>query len=120
MAALVVASQLRPEPRGFGTHEQLGLPPCSFATWFGRRCPACGMTTAWAHVAHGQWRAAARTHVSGTFLAIVAVPIALAALVAAIGGREFSWVPGEVMMATAAVALAGTVLLEWLVRLALS
>jgi hypothetical protein len=78
------------------------------------------MTTAWAHVAHGQWRAAARTHVTGTLLAIVAAPIALAALVAAIGGREFSWVPGEVMMASATVVLAGAVLLEWLVRLALS
>jgi hypothetical protein len=120
LAALGVASQLRPEPRGFGTHEQLGLPPCSFATWFGRRCPACGMTTAWAHVAHGQWSAAVRTHVSGTVLAILAAPIALAALVAAVGGRESSWVPDEVMLAGVAVALAGAVVSEWLVRLTLN
>ena len=54
LVVLAVASQLRPDPRGWGTHEQLGLPPCTFLTVAGVRCPACGMTTAWSNFMHGR------------------------------------------------------------------
>src|SRR5687768_15883893 len=42
---LVVASMLQPDSRGMGTHEQLGMPPCTFLFLTGIRCPSCGMTT---------------------------------------------------------------------------
>ncbi|MCX5660912.1 MAG: DUF2752 domain-containing protein [Planctomycetota bacterium] len=51
---LAVASRLTPDARGMRTHEQLGLPPCGFAAVSGYPCPTCGMTTAFAHAAHGQ------------------------------------------------------------------
>src|SRR6185312_12826777 len=45
---LVVARGLEPDPRGFGTHTQLGLWPCAFRATTGRSCPTCGMTTSFA------------------------------------------------------------------------
>lgn len=58
---LGVARWLEPDPRGYGTHTQLGLGPCAFATLTGRPCPSCGMTTAFAWFTRGfplrAWRA---------------------------------------------------------------
>jgi hypothetical protein len=52
-SGLVVGAgvSLRPDPRGHGTHEQLGLPPCLTASVFGYPCPLCGFTTALANMA---------------------------------------------------------------------
>jgi hypothetical protein len=70
---LVTARGLEPDPRGFGTHEQLGLTPCSFYRWTGRVCPTCGATTAWAYALRGEWAAAARANLAGMLLCVVAV-----------------------------------------------
>lgn len=77
LGLLIVASRLEPDPRGFGTHEQLGLAPCSFYRWTGWLCPTCGATTAWACLLNGDWAAALRANLAGTLLcglAIAAVP----------------------------------------------
>ena len=42
-----------PDPRGFGTHEQLGGGPCGFREWLGRPCPTCGVTTSVSHLVRG-------------------------------------------------------------------
>src|SRR5207247_577108 len=44
-ALLGVARLVEPDLRGYGTHEQLGLPPCTFRLLTGIACPSCGMTT---------------------------------------------------------------------------
>ena len=87
LAALVLASQLQPDPRGWGTHEQLGLPPCTFLTLVGKRCPACGMTTAWGNVMHGRPLDALAANVGGTVLAVVALVVA-AVVVGHRGARQ--------------------------------
>jgi hypothetical protein len=46
---LGVARILHPAEKGFGTHQQLGLPPCFFLSFTGFPCPACGLTTSFAH-----------------------------------------------------------------------
>lgn len=41
------------DPRGFGTHEKLGLPPCAPMELWNIPCPGCGVTTSFALAAHG-------------------------------------------------------------------
>ncbi len=65
------AYSLNPDPRGYGTHQQLGLPPCTFRLLFGRPCPGCGMTTSFSHFVRGQFVEAARANLAGTLLAAV-------------------------------------------------
>jgi hypothetical protein len=117
LAALVLASQLRADPRGLGTHEQLGLPSCTFLTLTGKRCPACGMTTAWVHVMHGRMGDALRANAMGTLLAVLAMPAALAALAFAVRGQPLTTRPSEWIVALAAVGLTVLIVLEWCVRL---
>jgi uncharacterized protein DUF2752 len=88
-ALLWIAAMLEPDPRGFGTHEQLGLPPCGFAVRTGLPCPTCGMTTAFAHFVRGHVAAAFQANPFGAlaFLAVVVVT-AIAALRLASGRPE--------------------------------
>ena len=117
LLALLLAGQLRPDPRGWGTHEQLGLPRCTLLALSGWRCPACGMTTSWAHFAHGRPVDAVKTHASGTLLAVVALTVGLGALVVAASGRRLAWQPSQTTLAAMVAAMAGMILLEWVVRL---
>ncbi|WP_425616348.1 DUF2752 domain-containing protein [Anatilimnocola sp. NA78] len=70
---LVTAAMLPPSQYGLGTHQSLGLPPCSFIVWFGIRCPACGMTTSWAHLMRGQVIQSAMANTGGCLLGMMAV-----------------------------------------------
>lgn len=72
LACLGVASWLTPDPQGRGTHQQLGLPPCSSVSILGMRCPACGMTTSWALMMEGQVVQAIQTNTGGTLLFMIA------------------------------------------------
>lgn len=62
---------LSPSPRGFGTHEQLGLAPCSFEYLTSLPCPSCGMTTSFSHFVRGQWPRALRASTTAFVLALV-------------------------------------------------
>ena len=67
---LVVACGLVPAASGMGTHLQLGLPSCTWPTFFGIPCVTCGMTTAFAHAVRGQWLAAIVSQPAGLALAL--------------------------------------------------
>jgi hypothetical protein len=55
VALSLAAFWLEADPRGVGTHEQLGLPPCGFVEMFdGVPCPSCGFTTTFTLAAHGR------------------------------------------------------------------
>ena len=73
LGLLAIAAMLKPSPLGHGTHQQLGLPPCTFWVLFGRPCPTCGMTTAWAHLVRGQWVDACRANLGGALLGLLAM-----------------------------------------------
>jgi len=70
-----VATTLVPDPRGFGTHVQLGLRPCGFATVTGRPCPTCGMTTAFAWFVRGSIDRSWKANPTGALFALVSVPL---------------------------------------------
>lgn len=62
---LTAALLLTPAAQGHGTHQQLGLPPCTFLWLTGFPCAFCGMTTSWTHAAHGQVLESIRTQPMG-------------------------------------------------------
>ena len=73
-AVFVVACLLDPynddgSPRTLATHQQLGLPPCTFYFVTGLPCPACGMTTSFALLMHGDLLNSLRANAVGTLLA---------------------------------------------------
>ncbi|HYE02522.1 MAG TPA: DUF2752 domain-containing protein [Phycisphaerales bacterium] len=88
LGLLVMAGALDPSPAGHGTHEQLGLPPCGWALAYGRPCPTCGMTTAFAAAADGDLITA---FIAQPFAALLALATAAAfwigAYVALTGSR---------------------------------
>lgn len=55
LGIILVAVWLQPDSRGFGTHEQLGLPPCQFMSATGLPCPHCGMTTSFTNIVRGNF-----------------------------------------------------------------
>lgn len=87
VSLLVTAARLPPNPLGMGTHQGLGLPPCSFVMWFGKRCPACGMTTSWAHLMRGQLLQAAHSNTGGLMLGLYALVLGPWMIVSAVRGR---------------------------------
>ena len=70
-----IASWLTPDPRGFGTHQQLGMPACSFQLITGIQCPHCGLTTSFSWFIRGQFEKSFRTNPAGFILAFVSVGI---------------------------------------------
>lgn len=75
LALLSTARCLEPAERGYGTHQQLGLPACTSRMIWGVPCPACGMTTSWALAARGQWTLAAQANAGGLLLALIALAL---------------------------------------------
>jgi hypothetical protein len=65
ITVFVIAFRLQPDERGFGTHQQLGLPPCTFREFTGVNCPHCGMTTCFANVVRGRFAAAWNANPAG-------------------------------------------------------
>lgn len=87
LAVLAAAFWLTAEPGGMGTHRQLHLLPCSFLARTGWPCPACGMTTAFAAMAHGQFRLAAESQAFGVVLFLATAAGAAVGAVQAASGK---------------------------------
>lgn len=113
---LLTASQLAPRSDGLGTHQQLGLPPCTIRVLWDMRCPACGMTTSWAHFTKGQFIASAASNAGGFTLALIAAAAAPVTALLALTGRTGSrWMlPALVTALILAMAISLT---DWACRL---
>ncbi len=88
LSPIALATYLKPSADGFGTHQQLGLPPCTFLFMTGFPCPFCGMTTSWTHAAHGDVMTSISTQPMGFVLFVIALLLALYTGLNAILGRE--------------------------------
>lgn len=83
LLVLGFAIYLRPDSRGYGTHEQFGMTPCGWLLVTDYPCPTCGMTTAFAYTVRGQWVRAFLAQPGGfvgALATVLAVPIGLFAL----------------------------------------
>lgn len=83
-----VGLYLTPDPAGHGTHQQLGLPPCTIYYLTGRPCPSCGLTTSVSAILHGQFGLAWRANPMGFVIVAGAVVVALNSLFALLWGRS--------------------------------
>ena len=55
----------------FRGHSRWPLPhACAMRAWFGRTCPACGLTRSLIYLAHADWRASLRVHRLGWLFAL--------------------------------------------------
>jgi hypothetical protein len=117
LVPLAVAGCLLPDVKGLGTHQQLGLPPCTFVWLFGTRCPSCGMTTSWAHAVRGDWSAALRSNTGGALLAGVAALSGVWLLASAAAGRWLTRLPSERALLGLALGWVAVTLIDWICRL---
>jgi hypothetical protein len=117
LVPLVTARILEPSPLGQGTHQQLGLEPCTVMVLFGRRCPACGATTAWANLVRGRLIAALRANVGGTLLGLLTLLAVPWLLLSAARGRWLGWVPNSTVAAWVAGSILAVMLIDWGLRL---
>lgn len=86
-AALTVAVWLTPAEGGHGTHEQLGVPPCSFLSRTGWPCPSCGLTTSLSAMAHGRVGLGWRAQPFGVLLFAAVVTLGCVGLIELIANR---------------------------------
>lgn len=75
LAVLTTAAWLTPNPDGHATHTQLGMNQCTWAIWFDKPCPTCGMTTSFSHAGEGSWTTATLTQPMGALLALLTTMI---------------------------------------------
>ncbi|MFV2066124.1 MAG: DUF2752 domain-containing protein [Pirellulales bacterium] len=116
LSLLMVAWRLEPDRRGFGTHEQLGLPPCAMRRLLGIRCPSCGMTTSWVHLVHGRFRHAVASNAGGALLGVMGI-FGLPWLCMSAATGHYAWIrpTAPVVLALSAMVLVTTVT-DWLTR----
>ena len=112
-----LAAWLTPSSTGYGTHQQLGLPGCSFLWRTGYPCPSCGLTSSFAAMAHGRVAEAVRDHPFGPILVLVATIMGLCGLAELVSGRDVLHVlrPGAWWAVVAIVGL----LAGWGIKIAL-
>jgi uncharacterized protein DUF2752 len=114
---LGVARGLKPDPRGYGTHTQLGLAPCAFALMTGQPCPSCGMTTSFAWFARGRFDRSWGANPAGSLLAPTCALLIPWLVMGAIRGRPLGFKTVEQPLIGLVVATVALSLLSWTFRL---
>jgi hypothetical protein len=116
---LGVARRLEPDPRGYGTHTQLGLYPCMFAQLTGYRCPSCGMTTSFAWFVRGRFERSWRANPVGSLMVPTCALLIPWLLAGAARGRPVGCRSLERPLIGLVVATVALSLLSWTIRLLL-
>ena len=118
LALLVLGGLLRPDPRGWGTHEQLGFRPCLPMRKWNFPCPGCGVTTSIALVAHGSLLAALRAQPFGLVAFVTSLAGAAWGLVGHARGRDLRAELPRVVTRRSVSVLATLALLAWIYKIA--
>lgn len=109
-----LAIRLEPDPRGYGTHQRLGFPECSFRTWLEIPCPSCGGTTAFALFVRGRWMESARANVSAFGAAILSALMIPWSLYSSWIGRTWKLERPDLACLWILGVLGGIAMLQWL------
>ncbi|MCH7688595.1 MAG: DUF2752 domain-containing protein [Planctomycetes bacterium] len=117
LGGFAVAAGLEPDPRGYGTHQSLGLPPCTIRVMFGLPCPSCGMTTSFSNFIRGQFIGAAQANSAGLLLAVICALQIPWCWVSIYQGRLWRVSRPEVGLVWMLLILCGVSLLQWTLRL---
>lgn len=99
LVGFVVARQLEPDPAGFGTHRQLGLPECPTRAFAGQSCPTCGMTTSLAFLANGNFARAWQVRPAAVLMAFGAILTAAWSVACAWSGKVIGFENGDAALA---------------------
>lgn len=118
-AGFGLAATLEPDPRGYGTHERFGLPPCSFRLWWGLPCPSCGSTTSFAHFVRGHWGRAIESNAAAFGLAVTALIAIPWSLTSACLGRLWRVQDLEWTALILVALFCGVSLVDWAIKLGL-
>jgi hypothetical protein len=100
-------------PRTMATHTQLGMPPCNMVMLIGKPCPACGMTTSFSLLMHGDIPASLRANWTGTLLGMTWLALIPWAVVSAFRGRYLFIRSGEALTMAIVVAMLVLMLGRW-------
>lgn len=83
-------ARIQPDPRGYGSHEQLGMDACSWPVVYGIPCPTCGCTTAACLLVHGRIVEAFATQPFGAAVAAFGTLVGVHAVLCLLRGRSFA------------------------------
>jgi hypothetical protein len=117
---LVLGLFVDPDPRGFGTHESLGLPPCKTMLWWNVPCPGCGVTTSVSLAAHGRFWASMRNQPFGFLVALALPAFAVWCTWQTLRGRDLNNAVHRVRFGKWVFLVVGVMLAAWLYKIALT
>jgi hypothetical protein len=114
---VLLGTAVTPAEEGHGTHEQLGLPPCSTMELFGVPCPGCGVTTSVALAAQGRPLDALRTQPFGLLLALAGLVLIPWALYGLLRGRDLGEDLSRVVSGKVLIPLGVVFIGSWIYKL---
>ena len=112
-AVLGVAAWLTPSPAGLGTHQQLRMPQCGWIAIADLPCPTCGMTTAFAHAAHGHLWSSFRAQPLGCALALATAMAFIVSVYVTVTGSRLGSAFKRLWGRRSGWLLASVVLVAW-------
>jgi Protein of unknown function (DUF2752) len=116
---VILGTFVQPDPRGFGTHEKLGLPSCKMMDWFGVPCPGCGVTTSVALAAHGRFLDSIRNQPFGMVVVVGLPLVALWAVAGHLKGRDLYRDLSAIRLRPWGLWLGSALAIAWIYKLAL-
>ncbi|TWT57931.1 hypothetical protein KOR42_12990 [Thalassoglobus neptunius] len=112
-----LAASVEPDPRGYGTHQQFGLPPCTIQTLFGVNCPSCGGTTSVSNFVRGRWITSAKANLAVFLLSLVCLAFLPWAMISLRSGTLFRVEDPTKLALFLMIVITSVALLQWTARL---
>ena len=114
---VVLALFLEPDPRGVGTHEQLGLRACSTMELWNFPCPGCGVTTSATLALQGRFLESLRNQPFGIVAVLAVLAFFPFAFATHFRGRDVVDELVRIRASRWAIALLALMALAWLYKI---